>query len=92
MNILDKRATNPAAALNGTELVYVAQLGADAVTTVQDIAAVSAASIRVNAATYAAIPTLTTSCFVFVTADETNGDQPTIYFFNGTNLSWIPAV
>jgi len=37
MNIIDKRATNPAAALNGTELVYVAQLGADAVTTVQDI-------------------------------------------------------
>ncbi len=37
MNILDKRATNPAAALNGTELVYVAQLGDDAVTTVQDI-------------------------------------------------------
>ena len=38
MNILDKRATNPAAALDGTELVYVAQLGADAVTTMQDIA------------------------------------------------------
>ena len=37
MNIIDKRATNPAAALDGTELVYVAQLGADAVTTVQDI-------------------------------------------------------
>ena len=37
MNILDKRATNPAAALDGTELVYVAQLGADAVTTVQDM-------------------------------------------------------
>ena len=37
MNILDKRATNPAAALNGTELVYVAQLGADAVTTVSDM-------------------------------------------------------
>ena len=37
MNILDKRASNPAAALNGTELVYVAQLGADAVTTVQDM-------------------------------------------------------
>ena len=37
MNIIDKRATNPAAALGGTELVYVAQLGADAVTTVQDI-------------------------------------------------------
>ena len=37
MNIIDKRATNPAAALDGTELVYVAQLGADAVTTVRDI-------------------------------------------------------
>ena len=37
MNIIDKRATNPAAALDGTELVYVAQLGDDAVTTVQDI-------------------------------------------------------
>ena len=37
MNIIDKRASNPAAALDGTELVYVAQLGADAVTTVQDI-------------------------------------------------------
>ena len=37
MNILDKRASNPAAALDGTELVYVAQLGADAVTTVQDM-------------------------------------------------------
>ena len=37
MNIIDKRATNPAAALDGTELVYVAQLGADAVTTVQDM-------------------------------------------------------
>ena len=37
MNIIDKRASNPAAALNGTELVYVAQLGADAVTTVSDM-------------------------------------------------------
>ena len=37
MNIIDKRASNPAAALDGTELVYVAQLGDDAVTTVQDI-------------------------------------------------------
>ncbi len=37
MNIIEKRATNPASALTGTELVYVAQLDADAVTTVQDI-------------------------------------------------------
>jgi hypothetical protein len=37
MNIIEKRATNPASALTGAELVYVAQLGADAVTKVQDI-------------------------------------------------------
>jgi len=37
MNIIDKRASNPAAALDGTELVYIAQLGADAVTTVSDM-------------------------------------------------------
>ena len=37
MNILDKRATNPAAALDGTELVYVGQAAADAVTTVLDM-------------------------------------------------------
>ena len=37
MNIIDKRASNPAAALGGTELVYIAQLGADAVTTVSDM-------------------------------------------------------
>ena len=37
MNIIEKRATNPASALTGAELVYVAQLGDDAVTTVQDI-------------------------------------------------------
>ena len=92
MNILDKRATNPAAALDGTELVYVAQLGDDAVTTVQDIITASANSIRIDSATYAEIPSLTNPCFVFVDADETNGGQPTIYFFDGTNLNWIPAV
>ena len=92
MNILDKRATNPAAALDGTELVYVAQLGDDAVTTVQDIITASANSIRKDSATYAAIPTLTTSCFVFVAVDETNDNQPTVYFFDGTNLNWLPSV
>jgi len=37
MNIIEKRATNPAAQLDGTELVYLGQGGDDAVTTVQDI-------------------------------------------------------
>ena len=39
MNIIEKRATNPASALTGAELVYVGQAGNDAVTTMQDIAA-----------------------------------------------------
>jgi len=55
-------------------------------------AANSAASIRKDSATYAAIPTLTTSCFVFVAVDETNDNQPTVYFFDGTNLNWLPSV
>jgi len=38
MNIIEKRATNPASALTGAELVYVGQAGDDAVTTMQDIA------------------------------------------------------
>ena len=38
MNIIEKRATNPASALTGAELVYVGQAGDDAVTTTQDIA------------------------------------------------------
>ncbi len=38
MNIIEKRATNPASALTGAELVYVGQAGGDAVTTMQDIA------------------------------------------------------
>jgi len=55
-------------------------------------AAVSAASIRVDSATYAAIPALTTSCFVFVAADETNDNLPTVYFFDGSGLQWLPSV
>jgi len=94
MNILHKRASNPAAALDGTELVYVAQLGADAVTTVQDMQTFITNGFLLisTAATYAAIPTLTTSCFVFVAVDETNDNQPTVYFFDGTNLNWLPSV
>lgn len=37
MNIIEKRATNPASALTGAELVYLGQGGADAVTTMDDI-------------------------------------------------------
>jgi len=61
-------------------------------TTKASEAAVSAASIRVDSATYAAIPALTTSCFVFVAADETNDNLPTVYFFDGSGLQWLPSV
>ena len=49
-------------------------------------------SIRVDSATFAAIPTLTTACFVFVAADETNDDLKTVYFFDGSELQWLPSV
>jgi len=56
------------------------------------IATNKAESIRVDAATFATIPTLTTSCFVFVAADETNGGLPTVYFYDGSGLQWLPSV
>lgn len=37
MNIIEKRATNPAVQLDGTELVYLGQGGADAVATVSEL-------------------------------------------------------
>ena len=55
-------------------------------------AAASAASIRVDAATFASIPELVNPCLVFVDADETNDNLPTVYFYDGTNLNWIPMV
>lgn len=38
MNIIEKQATNPASTLDGSEFVYIAQVGADAVGTTQQIA------------------------------------------------------
>lgn len=35
------------------------------------------------------IPNLTTGKTYLVTVDETNGNTPTTYFFDGTNLNWI---
>jgi len=37
MNIIEKRATNPATKIDGTELVYLGRGGDDAVTTMDDI-------------------------------------------------------
>ena len=64
----------------------------DIITASAATAVAAAASIRVDSATYAAIPTLTTSCFVFVATDETNANLPTVYFFDGSGLQWLPSI
>lgn len=69
-----------------------AETSASTATTKASEAANSAASIRVDSATYAAIPTLTTPCFVFVATDETNDNLPTVYFYDGSDLQWLPSV
>lgn len=50
------------------------------------------AQIAAKAATFAAIPTLTTPCFVLVAEDETNDGLPTVYFYDGSGLQWLPSV
>lgn len=45
-----------------------------------------------QAPTFAAISASTDKRFVCVEIDETNADEPTLYFFDGTNLNWIPMV
>lgn len=47
---------------------------------------------NVVSATFAAIPAIVDKSLVFVTTDETNGDQPTLYFFDGSELQWVPSV
>jgi len=34
----------------------------------------------------------TSKRLIFVETDETNGNEPTLYFDDGTNLNWIPMV
>lgn len=43
-------------------------------------------------ATYAAALTVTTRSMVYVVADETNDNLPTMYFYDGTTLNWLPSV
>lgn len=75
-----------------TAQAVIATIQAGIATTKASESAVSATSIRVNSETFAAIPELTTSCFVFVAADETNDNLPTVYFFDGSDLQWLPSV
>ena len=83
MNILDKRASNPAAALDGTELVYVAQLGDDAVTTVQDIKDFVLPASGVTAGTYGSatqVPVLTVNAQGIITTVSTASISfPTVF-------------
>jgi len=74
------------------QLVVAAATAQAAIATTQATnAAASAASIRVDAATFATIPTLTMPCFVFVALDETNDNFPTVYFYDGSGLQWLPS-
>lgn len=88
---LDAISTNADAVATAADRV---QTGLDVISTsaLANSASLSAASIRVDAETFAAIPTLTTPCFVFVATDETNGNLPTVYFFDGSELQWVPSV
>ena len=75
MNIIDKRASNPAAALGGTELVYIAQLGADAVTTVSDMQTFITNGfllITTAASTYQTLSGMSSYCLLYTSdaADE----------------------
>jgi hypothetical protein len=29
------------------------------------------------------------ACFLFVQTDETNGNEPTLYLYDGTNIQWV---
>lgn len=69
-----------------------AQESANAAATSATNASNSAASIRIDSETFASIPPLVNPCFVFVDADETNNNLPTVYFFDGTSLQWLPTV
>lgn len=51
MNIIEKRATNPAAQLGGTELVYLGQGGDDAVTTMDEIKSFVSVAITTDTVT-----------------------------------------
>jgi len=75
-----------------TEQAEIATTQAGIATTKANEASESSASIRIDSATYAEIPSLTNPCFVFVDADETNDNEPTVYFFNGDSLQWLPSV
>lgn len=83
-------ATSQASTSTAQAVISTAQ--AVIATTKASEAANSAASIRADSATFAAIPTLTTPCFVFVETDETNDNLPTVYFFDGSDLQWLPSV
>ncbi len=86
MNIIDKRASNPAAALNGTELVYVGQAAADAVTTVLDMQTFITNGfllISTAASTYATTSSLTSGLLANLT--------PTINTQTGTSYTLLTA-
>lgn len=45
-----------------------------------------------TAATFAAISPSTAPRIVIVIADETNGGERTVYFYDGSTFNWLPTV
>lgn len=41
---------------------------------------------------FSSIAAQTKPKIICVSSDETNNNEPTLYFFDGTNLNWIPTV
>ena len=41
---------------------------------------------------FSSITAQTKKKIICVSSDETNNNEPTLYFFDGTNLNWIPTV
>lgn len=85
---------DPAAPLDGTELVGIIQGGVKKVTT-QDIANLGSGgggggsfTLEV-AATYASISASTATRLVLVSADETNNGDKILYLYDGTALQLL---
>ena len=77
-----------AGALTGSELVEVVQSSTNKKLLLSALK--SFLSIQ-SFPTFADIIT-TVPKLILVETDETNDNEPTLYFYDGTNLNWIPMV
>lgn len=86
---IDKKISDlgAASALTGAELVELVQSGVNKKETIANILKLFLETFETFADIATTVPKL-----ILVETDETNADEPTLYFFDGTNLNWIPMV